>query len=105
VDNRIRDEIRRVGRHPIDDLEVGTIELPSHSPSPFDSASDAEQQQKYKQALATLNDDERQLVVGRLELGYNYEQLALVANRPTAEAARVAVRRAVTKIARNMAGV
>jgi hypothetical protein len=48
---------------------------------------------------------ERLLVVGRLELQYNYEQLALITNRPTASAARVALRRAILKLADRMVAV
>jgi hypothetical protein len=44
------------------------------------------------------------LVVGRLELDYTYEQLALVSGRATAGAARLAARRAVIKLADRMTG-
>lgn len=105
VTNRIRDEIRRVAHHQQSDLETVEAALPSGDPSPFQSVLDIEQERKYKEALTTLTDDERLLVVGRLELGYNYEQLALIANRSTPEAARLAVRRAVVKVAQRMSGV
>lgn len=42
------------------------------------------------------------LVVGRMELGYSYEQLSLIAGRSTKDAARVAVRRAVVKLVQRM---
>jgi hypothetical protein len=45
------------------------------------------------------------LIVGRIELGYNYEQLALIRNKATPGAARQAVRRAIIKLAEKMAGV
>jgi hypothetical protein len=44
------------------------------------------------------------LVVGRIELGFNYDQLALISGRATPEAARQAVRRAVKKLAERMPG-
>jgi RNA polymerase sigma factor (sigma-70 family) len=105
VDNRIRDEVRRVARRPLDDLEEDAFELADAGPSPFQIALDAEKEHQYKVALGCLTREERQLVVGRLELGYTYEQLALVSNRPTAEAARLAARRAVTKLAHHMSRV
>jgi RNA polymerase sigma-70 factor (ECF subfamily) len=106
VDNRIRDEMRRVARRPTADLEDEVAPDPeAPDASPFDVAADSERERRYKQALSRLDEEERVLVVARLELGYTYEQLALVANRPTAEAARMAVRRAVTKLATLMAGV
>jgi hypothetical protein len=43
------------------------------------------------------------LVVGRIELQYSFEQLALITDKPTPGAARVALRRAVLKLAEKMA--
>jgi RNA polymerase sigma-70 factor (ECF subfamily) len=63
---------------------------------------DGERARHYKAALATLSDEERMLVVGRIELGFNYDQLALISGRATPEAARQAVRRAVKKLAERM---
>jgi RNA polymerase sigma factor (sigma-70 family) len=103
VDNRIRDVIRSVNRRPVESLEQTVFDLAGCEPSPFDEAAVAERERKYKKALDTLTDEERLLVVGRLELGYNYDQLALIANRSTAEAARQAVRRAVVRLAERMA--
>jgi RNA polymerase sigma-70 factor (ECF subfamily) len=103
VENRIRDVVRTIERRPIDSLDDHDLQLAGHDPTPYDVAALAERERRYKLALNTLSDEERHLVVGRLELGYNYEQLALVSNRPTPEAARVAVRRAVSKLAERMA--
>jgi RNA polymerase sigma factor (sigma-70 family) len=105
VDNRIRDVMRSVGRRPVDGLDDQAFELPGHDPSPFDEAVEAERRRKYTAAMETLTDEERVLVVGRMELGYNYEQLALISNRQTPEAARLAVRRAVVKLAQKMASI
>jgi hypothetical protein len=43
--------------------------------------------------------DEQALIVGRIELGYTYEQIALSTGRPTANATRVAIRRALLHLA------
>jgi RNA polymerase sigma factor (sigma-70 family) len=102
VVNRICDEMRRVSRRPSHEPEDAAFDLPADGPSPFDVTLDAEHEQRYKLALKTLSEDERLLVVGRLELGYTYEQLALIGNRPTPEAARQAVRRAVLKVAESI---
>jgi RNA polymerase sigma-70 factor (ECF subfamily) len=102
VVNRIRDEMRRVAARPADAVGDDMPELPDGEPTPFDRALDEEQARRYKRALATLAESERLLVVARLELGYNYEQLALISGRATAEAARLAVRRAVVKLAETM---
>jgi len=102
VKNRITDEMRRVARRPIDDLDETEQQFPSPDPTPFDQVMDGENEATYKRALATLTEDDRALVVGRMELGYTYEQLAVMSRRPTAAAARMAVRRAVIKLAEYM---
>jgi len=102
VINRIKDEMRRVARRPIDDLDENDIEFPATDQSPYEQVMDAERQQKYKQTLATMTEDEQALIVGRIELGYTYEQIAVMSRRPTVEAARMAVRRAVVKLAKRM---
>jgi RNA polymerase sigma factor (sigma-70 family) len=102
VDNRIKDELRRVGRRPVaDPLDSAH---PDVAPSPLDAASSAEAAERYKQALNRLRPEERALIVGRFELGYSYEQLALTAGRPTAAAARVALHRAVMRLAEEIGG-
>jgi len=101
VKNRITDEMRRVARRPIDDLDEEQ-QFASSDPTPFDQVMDGENEATYKGALAMLTEDDRALVVGRMELGYTYEQLAVMSRRPTAAAARMAVRRAVIKLAEYM---
>jgi RNA polymerase sigma-70 factor (ECF subfamily) len=103
--NRITDEMRTVGRQPALAAEYRPDDLISHEPSAYQLAFSAEQEAQYKSALATLAEDERLLVVGRMELGLNYDQLALLTNRRSPDAARVAVRRAVIKLARRMTEV
>jgi RNA polymerase sigma-70 factor (ECF subfamily) len=100
--NRIHDEMRKVVRRPTGELEDRVFNLPGTAPTPYAAAVGAEQERHYKVALATLTEDERMLVVGRLELGYNYDQLALIGGRATPEAARQAVRRALKKLAERM---
>ena len=102
VMNRIHDEMRKVVRRPTGQLEDRLFEMPGEQPTPFDSAVDAQRARHYKAALATLTEEERLLVVGRIELGFNYDQLALIGGRATPEAARQAVRRAVKKLAERM---
>lgn len=104
VENRILDEMRRVRRRPFIEDEDAAGEVADDRASPFDRVMDVEQEEKYKRALTTLTEDERLLIVGRLELGYSYEQLALITNRPTKDAARVALHRAVLKMAERLSG-
>jgi RNA polymerase sigma factor (sigma-70 family) len=102
VVNRIHDEMRKVVRRPTGELEERLFNVPGSQPTPFDEAVDAERERHYKAALNTLSEEERVLVVGRIELGFNYDQLALIGGRATPEAARQAVRRAVKKVAERM---
>jgi RNA polymerase sigma-70 factor (ECF subfamily) len=100
VRNRIRDEIRRLGRQPTREVLEDVLE--DHGASPFDQTADTEVMRRYKLELSSLSEGDQQLVVGRIEMGYTYEQLALATGR-TVEATRMAVRRAVLKLARKMA--
>jgi RNA polymerase sigma factor (sigma-70 family) len=104
VRNRIADAMRSFSRRRTVALDDQSYRVPSPGPSPYDHAEDAERTRRYKVALKQLNDDEQLLVVGCLELGQSYEQLALVTGRATPGAARIAARRAVKKLANILAG-
>ena len=102
VQNRILDILRR------SDLrnragEVTGDEPDASQPSPLALAITAQEQERYRSALARLKAEDQTLIVGRLELGYTYEQLALVASKPSPDAARVGLRRAVARLAEEMA--
>lgn len=98
VKNRIRDELRRLERRPILSEEALSLEAPSHAPSPLDAVLDNERAERYRRALASLTPQEQELVVARFELGYTFDQIALLAGRPSGDAARMALRRAVLKL-------
>ena len=98
--NRIRDELRRAGSH------APSIELDPHSPdpgaSPFEHAVGAEMAERYEAALTSLSDDDREAIVARVELGGTYEEVAIALGKPSADAARMAVGRALLKLAEGM---
>jgi RNA polymerase sigma-70 factor (ECF subfamily) len=98
--NRIRTQFRHTSRHP------SPVQLKEHhadtGASPLESIIGDEQRHRYAAALRRLKAPDRHAVVGRVELGYSYEQLALVLKKPTAEAARVAVRRALLRLGEEM---
>ena len=54
----------------------------------------------YDEAMAALEPHEREAIVGRVELGLSYEELASAMARPSADAARMAVGRALLKLAK-----
>jgi RNA polymerase sigma-70 factor, ECF subfamily len=101
VRNRINDELRRFDRTgPSITLEIE----PAAPTSPLADAIANETRQRYVEALGRLQEAERELVVARLELEYSYEQIALMTGRKTADAARMAVRRALLRLAESMNG-
>ena len=57
---------------------------------------------RYEAALARLRPDDREAIVARLELRYRYEDLAVALGKPSANAARVAVSRAIRRLADEM---
>jgi RNA polymerase sigma factor (sigma-70 family) len=98
--NRIRNELRRKGRQPhATDLENLDVES---ADSPLEQAIGREAVERYEQALQRLTAEEREAIIARVELGYNYEELAEALGKPTSEAARKAARRALLRLAQEM---
>jgi RNA polymerase sigma-70 factor (ECF subfamily) len=98
--NRIRDQFRNAARRPAS-VELGEEGVDGGA-SPLDLVISDEDRTRYMAGLGKLKRMDRDAIVGRLELGYSYEQLAVVLRKPSAEAARVAVRRALTRLAEAM---
>jgi RNA polymerase sigma-70 factor (ECF subfamily) len=94
--NRIRDEVRRIGRHPTP-CEL-PADMPSDTPSPLERAVEAEAVGRYQQALGTLSVRDRQLVVARIEAQWSHDEIARHFGMPTADAARMAVSRALRRL-------
>lgn len=102
VENRIRDELRRVARRPaVHNLDVD-IQLPGGERSPLDHAIDEQTWSRYLSALKRLTPRERRLIVGRAELGYSFTQLAHIDGRASPDAARMALKRALVRLASEM---
>lgn len=99
IQNRIRDELRHVARAPRAELPDDLIDT---RPTPLDVAVTLQTEQRYKEALGRLSPREQELIVGRFELDYSFEQLALATRRRSAAAARVALSRAVARLAGEM---
>ena len=98
--NRIRDELRRKGgaRGPTrsTDLKADSAE------SPLELAIGREAVERYEKALATLRPEEREVIIGRVEMGYTYQEFADALGKPSAEAARKAAERALIRLAEEM---
>ncbi len=99
--NASRDEIRKSTRRPTVEEADHRISDPRRGPQEL--ALDQETRDAYEAALASLSDVERESVILRLEFGLPFAEVALETGRPSADAARKMVSRALTKLARNMA--
>ena len=98
--NRIRDELRRTKRQPATS-EIDP-EMQDHGRSPLEEAIGREAIERYERALATLRKEDREAIVARIELGYTNEEIASLLGKPTANAARMAVERAIIRLAKEM---
>ncbi len=97
--NRLRDEARRVSRTPPRE-PMG--EQPGHLPSPLEELLGRESVERFEGALALLASDEQALLVARIEMGLTYPEIARDFGKPSADAARMAVGRALAKLSRHM---
>jgi RNA polymerase sigma-70 factor (ECF subfamily) len=98
--NRMRDEVRRAVRRPAS--EELTEAQPDPTASPLELAMGKEAVERYETALLGLRPRDREAVVGRIELQYSYEELALALDLPTANAARMAAARALERLVKAM---
>jgi len=93
--NRMRDHLRRHARAP-DRIDIDGV---GDEHSAIARAVGAEATAAYEEALSRLRPEEREAVVGRLEMGLSYEELAQALEKPTADAARKAAQRALVRLA------
>ena len=98
--NRIRDELRRAGRRPAN--AALDSQSPDVAPSPLEEAIGAQALERYETALQRLRAEDREAIISRIELGCTHEQLASVLGKPSANAARMAVERALVRLAAQM---
>jgi RNA polymerase sigma-70 factor, ECF subfamily len=99
VMNRIRDELRRAGARL---TRAELVDLPAADPSPLEAVIGGEVFARYEKALDVLDDAEREAVIARLELGCSYQEIAALVGKPSADAARMMVSRALARLAVSM---
>lgn len=101
VNHLIADHIRRVGKRPpqaeLDDC------VSDGERSPLDRAITAQTFDRFEAALTHLEPLDQKALRARLELGCSYAEIAAMTGRPSADAARIAVARAVKRVAEIMA--
>ena len=95
--NRVRNEIRNAGRRP--GREELQESIPASDPSPIEQLLGREAEERYNAALNLLSPEEQELVIGRLELQMTYQELAIHTGKASPDAARMAVHRAIRRLA------
>lgn len=102
VVNEIRQQIRRRLAAPVP--QELTESLPACGPCPYEAAVGEEVFARYNAALEQLTPVEQEAVVASVELGCSHKEIMLLVDKPTVDAARMFVSRAIEKLARVMAG-
>ena len=100
VINRISNEIRRAARRP--PATELSAEMPDGDVSPLEAAIGVEAVERYEAALRRMRPADRELIIARVEIGLTYSEIAAIAERPSANAARMAVMRALAQLAEHM---
>ena len=70
---------------------------------PLEELIGTEALERYEAALEELSETDRELVVARMEFDGSYEELAELTGKPSANACRMAVKRALMRLAKVMA--
>jgi RNA polymerase sigma factor (sigma-70 family) len=100
--NEVRGEIRRNARRPRRTPLDDDIADPGLSPVEREVGSAA--LRAYERALDALGTEEREAVILRVELGFTHQQVAEALGKPSPDAARMLVARAMVRIAEAMDG-
>jgi len=95
--NRIRDQIRWADRRAGSGADPDLLQ--DYGPTPLELAIGSDLAARYERALATLKEEEQQMLHLRVELGYDYEEIATMTGRPSPDAARMAINRALRRLA------
>jgi RNA polymerase sigma factor (sigma-70 family) len=100
VINRIRNALQRAairGR-----AETLDSRAEDEGTSPLEAAIRQETLERYDAALQRLRPEEREAVVSRVEFGLSYADIAVAMKKPSPNAARMAVVRALVRLAEEM---
>jgi RNA polymerase sigma-70 factor (ECF subfamily) len=99
--NRFRDEARRANVHPLREaIENAWV---WDGPSPLEQAIGNEGIERYEAALGRLREGDQRAIVARCEWGMSHQEVAEILGKNSASAARVAIHRALIRLATEMA--
>jgi RNA polymerase sigma factor (sigma-70 family) len=95
--NRIQDQVRWASRRR--GSEVVSEHLQDRAPSPLDDVIGADVVARYERGLSRLSEEDCELLHLRIELDFDYEEIAAMTGKPSRDAARMAVQRALARLA------
>ncbi len=100
--NRIRDQIRWASRR------AGSGEIPEDladpAPSPVEHAIGADLLARYERGMEAVDDEDRRILHLRIDLDFDFDEIAAMTDRPSPNAARMAFQRALGRLAEAMGG-
>ena len=98
IENRIADQMRRAAVRRKFLARQEPIRPSDEAAPQYQQLLDDQTWRRYMEGLKRLTLRQRRLVVGRVEFGYSYRQLALIERLSTPDAARMAFRRALARL-------
>ncbi|HVL67841.1 MAG TPA: sigma-70 family RNA polymerase sigma factor [Vicinamibacterales bacterium] len=98
--NRIRSQIRNRRARP-EAVELES-QIPDEGTSPLEAAIGQQTVEQYEAGLNRLTPEERDAIVSRVEFGLSFAEVAEVLGKPSPDAARMAVVRALVRLAEEM---
>lgn len=98
--NRLHDVVRRANRRPA--ARELSEDQAGEDPSPLELAVGSDTLKRYEGALQRLRQADRELIVAKVELGFEYSELTALLGKASVGATRVAVSRALLRLAAEM---
>jgi RNA polymerase sigma-70 factor (ECF subfamily) len=99
--NAIRKEIRRSAGRRHEEVDP---DLPDKEDSPLERVIGRDMVERYEAALAELPEEQQEAVIMRIEMGFTCPQIAEALGKPTSNAARMVVSRALLRLAKAIKG-
>jgi RNA polymerase sigma-70 factor, ECF subfamily len=99
VINEVNTQVRKATRRP----SSGPVptDIPAGGPTPIDVAEGNDTRDRYEDALAKLSEEDQQIIIARVEMGFSYSEIAKL-NDIQVNAARMRVARALVRLAEVM---
>jgi RNA polymerase sigma-70 factor, ECF subfamily len=98
--NRLTDVVRRAARRPA--TAALSADHVASDPSPLEQSVGSETLRLYEEALMRLRPIDRELIIAKVELGFDYDEIADLCQKASIGATRVAVSRALIRLAAEM---